>query len=259
MQKRGTMKTFKIALVFILSAVTLLTACQNETTYLQIVGVPPVKSALKDIISAFREEEKGKKIRIRALYERPVDIYNDVNGGNSGANIVIMINSNWFTNLATANKLSNVEKFGKDVLVLVGSVHAQDSIESPSELVPLFANRYLGISDPIGNVLGQFSLEILKYYKIYDNLKDKLRYFSDASTVLQATEISQIDYSILYHTEFISSDHVKIVYTFPQESHTPVIYSMGIVSYNYDDISKKFIDYVHSKRAQDILKSYGFQ
>jgi len=249
------MKTLKTALTFLLSTTILLTACGQDPS-LQILTISSVKDPLREIIRAYKRE--NPKTKFKMVFKSTGPIYNEIDGDQSNSNIVIMLNSEWLNNLMNSNKVSNVEKFGKNSLILVGSVYAKDSIAAPAEIVTLIGNTKFGIDDPASNVSGRLTVDLLKYYNIYDDIKDKLKFFPSTRSTLQAVEVSQVIYGIVFQTNALVSDDIKTIYTFPQESYTPIIYSIGAVSYNYNKACKKFIDFVKTEDAREILESYGF-
>ena len=250
------MNILRTTLLFILSVAMFLTACGQNYDTIDIMAISSVKEVIRDIIKIYSKEHP--KTNFKITYKSTGGVYNEINGDQSNSNIVIMLNSEWLDNLINSNKVSSVEKFGKNTLVLVGSVYAKDSITAPSDIVALLANDRLGTGDPASNVFGKSTVDLLKYYNIYNNIEGKLRFFSNAKNTLQAVEVSQVNYGVIFQTDAMLSDAVKTVYTFSQESYKPIIYSVGLVSYNYTSASKDFINFMQTEDAQEILKSYGF-
>ena len=249
------MKTLRFALVLILPAM-LFNACAQDSS-LQIVAIHSVKAPLREIVRIYKQ--KNPNVTIRMSFKPTGAIYNEVNGDSTNSDVVILLNSQWLDNLTSTNKVRNVERFGTNTLLLVGSIYSPSSVKAPTDIVPMLANNRLALNDPATNVSGRLSVDILNYYGIYNDIRDRIRIIPTTARTLQAVEVNQISYAIIYRTDALSSDSVKMIYTFPQESYAPIIYSIGEVSYNESgDVYKQFIKFLHAKEAQGILELYGF-
>ena len=250
------MRTLRTTLAFILFTAIFFSACQREPN-LEILSIYSVKAPLREIIKAYNKE--NPKTKFKVFFKPTGTAYNEINGEQSSANLAIMLNSEWLDSLINSNKLHTVKVFARNSLLLVGSVYAKDSITTHSDILTMLTNDQLGVNDPASNVSGKLTLDLLKYYNIYDGIKNKIRFFPTTRSTLQAVEVSQVNYAIIYQTDALTSDSVKTIYAFPQESYAPIVFSIGVVSYNYHKESENFIDFVQTKDAQEIFESYGFQ
>ena len=87
----------------------------------------------------------------------------------------------------------------------------------------------------------------------------RVMYGKDVRTILSWVETGNVDAGIVYKTDAISSDKVKVVSTAPKDSHTLVIYPAAIVSDSkLQNESKKFLKFLKSKKAIDIFIKFGF-
>jgi molybdate transport system substrate-binding protein len=63
---------------------------------------------------------------------------------------------------------------------------------------------------------------------------------------------------IVYSTDAKISDKVKVVGTFPQESHDPVAYPVAVVAGKKTEAVEQFIKILKSPEAKNIFIKYGF-
>ena len=256
------MKPFKIALTPILSAVILLTACGEDNLLtgasndIKIMTVSSVRDVLRDIVLSYKK--KNTHSRIQMIVRPTGSIVEEIASDQSGSHVAILINGEQLNRLASANKLINLEKFGQNTFVLVGNAQAKSEIEGPSGIPALLANTHIAMNDPNTNASARYAMDMLRYYNVYDNVKDRVRLYASMMDTLQAVEVGLTNYGIIFITSALSSSAVKIIYNFPQESYTPVLYSVGAVSYNFTRSVQKFLDYIKSKPSQDTLTAYGF-
>lgn len=70
---------------------------------------------------------------------------------------------------------------------------------------------------------------------------------------------TEADAGIVYKTDAILNDNVKIVAEFPADSYTPVTYPIAIIKDSKNtDASQKFIDFLFTDDAKTIFEKYGF-
>jgi molybdate transport system substrate-binding protein len=62
---------------------------------------------------------------------------------------------------------------------------------------------------------------------------------------------------IVYSTDAKVEPGVKIVGTFPADSHPPIIYPVAATSTAKPE-AKEYLDYLHSSAAKTVLEKYGF-
>jgi molybdate transport system substrate-binding protein len=253
------MKISRTIIAFTVSLMVFLTACAKDTE-IRIVTISSVNDVLKDIIKAYKKENPDSKVRLTIKSSGGMGIHKDVNSDQSIMNIIILTDSEWLNGLKSSNKVRDVEPFGRNAVLLVGSKNAiVNNIANPPQLVPLISRESkLGISNPETGTLGQETVNILKYYNMYEDLRRNLTIFSSSSNTLQGVEIGQVDYAFVFRTDALTSYEIKTLYVFPQESYAPITYSIGAVSYNYEKSSAKFLKFVRSDTAIEILDSYGF-
>jgi molybdate transport system substrate-binding protein len=77
-------------------------------------------------------------------------------------------------------------------------------------------------------------------------------------TALAFVERGECPVGIVYATDAGISDEVDVVATFPESSHAPIVYPVGLVKGGRDE-AKSFVDYLtHSPEAAAIYEHYGF-
>ncbi|MFN8576463.1 MAG: molybdate ABC transporter substrate-binding protein [Candidatus Sericytochromatia bacterium] len=121
----------------------------------------------------------------------------------------------------------------------------------------------IALANPKVAPYGEESINALKYYKIYDIVKDKLIY---------GESISQVNNYIVLNTTDIGFTSKSIVLSenmknkgkwidLDKKSYNPIAQGVVILKYgkenNYIN-SKKFYDFLFSKKSQKIFERYGY-
>jgi molybdate transport system substrate-binding protein len=167
------------------------------------------------------------------------------------------------------------EKF--DELLEKGLVEKQNSIDLVSNEIVLIQNKhanhqitgFAGLSDskikrisigtPESVPAGKYAKETLESQKIWPQLEGKIVFAKDVRQVLTYVESGNVDAGIVYKTDAIGSKKIKIVETADSQSHSPIIYPLGVVKKSKQKLEAiNFYDYLQSEKAEELLEDYGF-
>jgi molybdate transport system substrate-binding protein len=86
------------------------------------------------------------------------------------------------------------------------------------------AVKSIAIGEPQTVPAGRYAQEVLRYLKLYDQLKPKLVLAKDVRQVLTHVETGNADAGIVYATDAKISKKVSVIATAPEDSHSPVLY-----------------------------------
>jgi molybdate transport system substrate-binding protein len=117
------------------------------------------------------------------------------------------------------------------------------------------------IGNPKTVPAGRYAEEALKYFKLWDSIKDKLIFAENVRQVLDYVVRNEVDAGLVYSTDaMVRSKEVKIVLTLPENSHQPVIYPIALLkNAKNESLAKRFVDFVVSSESQGILSKFGFK
>lgn len=119
--------------------------------------------------------------------------------------------------------------------------------------------KKIAVGNPDTVPAGKYAQDVLKSLGILDGVKSKLVLARDVRRVLKFVETENIDVGIVYRSDAMISDKVRILDQAPDESHLPVVYPVAIMknSKNKEE-SKAFIKFLASDKVKAIFKKYGF-
>lgn len=107
---------------------------------------------------------------------------------------------------------------------------------------------------PVG-IYAQEALENLGAWKVVDPL---LARTNNVRSGMALVERGEAPLGIVYGSDAVASDKVKVVAIFPADSHKPVEYPVAILKESKNADAKGFYDYLQTPQAKDIFKRYGF-
>lgn len=106
---------------------------------------------------------------------------------------------------------------------------------------------------------GQYAQQVLQKLGIWEKVKDKVVYAKDVRTVLAYTETGNAEVGIVYKTDAVSSQKVKVVAMAPEDSHQPIVYPIAIVNgTKQQKAAEDFIAYLFSTESKAVFEKNGF-
>ena len=184
------------------------------------------------------------------------------NGAES--DVYVSANKQWIDFLIEKGYLKNdsVKVVGMNSLVVIVPVDFKG-------IRPEFKNEFdvfssipdkIALGDPAYVPVGQYAKKTLDNFGWYDqiNEKGKMILCKDVSSVLHYIEQGECDWGIVYYTEAIQSDKVKIISKIPSYLHDPIVFYVADVK-EQKIIGQKLSRMFTEKTGQKIYKEHGFE
>ena len=117
----------------------------------------------------------------------------------------------------------------------------------------------IAIGEPESVPAGRYAKEALTSLNVFDALQSKMVFTKDVRQVLSYVETGNVDAGIVYATDAKVSDRVHVITTAAAETHSPIVYPVGIVAdTEKTDAAQGFIDFLSGEEAIAIFEHYGF-
>lgn len=228
----------------------------DKATELTISAAASLKDALEELKSVY--EESNSNVKLTYNFGSSGSLQQQIE---QGAQVDVFISAATKQMDALSEKGFLLEDTRKDFLenkiVLVVPSDSTD-IKGYNDLSSDKVKN-IGLGEPSSVPVGQYAKEVLEYLTIFDSIKSKVVYGKDVKEVLAWVETGNADAGIVYETDAMISNKVKIVERAPKGSHKPVYYPAAVIK----DTKKKeaaidFITYLYSSDAKPIFEKYGF-
>jgi len=98
-------------------------------------------------------------------------------------------------------------------------------------------------------------------YMILAGFAESVRLFSEQSADrrdLVMVERGEAPLGLVYATDAAISQKVRVVGTFPADSHPPIVYPVAVISGSKMEAAKQFVTFLKSQEARAIFEKYGF-
>jgi len=107
---------------------------------------------------------------------------------------------------------------------------------------------------------GKYAEEVLNKLNLKEQINEKLVFGKDVKEVLAWTESSNADVGFVYYSDTVKKDGIKIVETTSEDSHSPIVYPMGIIKNSKNiDVTKKFQEFLLGEEAGKIFEKCGYK
>ena len=176
------------------------------------------------------------------------------------ADVYISASKKWMDFIDSNDLVTESSDFLKNRLVLISHIDSPlDAFEMDKEsmLPSLFSGR-ISIGDPAHVPAGQYAVEALSSLGWYDALVDRFLPAADVRAALSVVEFDEAEAGIVYATDAVRSDKVKVLSQFPEESHPPVLYFCALLKDSKPQ-GRAFYDFLlNEKAAEQVYRKYGF-
>ena len=245
-------------LLFVGMLALMLCACSNtgkEKEEITVLAAASMKDALEEIKTMYPNEN----IVINYSYGASGTLQNQIEQG-APADIFISAADKQMDTLEEKGKIdaNTRDVLLKNDLVLIAgkdntAIKSIDDLEKDSV-------KTIAVGEFASVPAGQYAKEALDSLRMFDTLKDKIVYGSDVRAVLNWVETSQADCGIVYGSDAKSSDLVRVVDSFPKDSHKEIRYPIAIIKDSkHKEAAKEFMEYLQSDDAKNVFKDNGFQ
>ncbi len=143
-------------------------------------------------------------------------------------------------------------------LVVVADETERISVETPADLAAPEISR-IAIGHPSIVPAGAYAEEALRHFGVWETLRPKLIFGVDVRATLAYVTSGNVDVAIVYKTDTILSDTIRVIYQMPSETHTPIIYPVvAIKDSRQKQWARQFITYLQSAEKSEIFEKHGF-
>lgn len=120
--------------------------------------------------------------------------------------------------------------------------------------------RLIALGDPASVPAGQYGRQSLLALHLWDQLNARLVLGRDVRQVLTYVETGNADAGLVYATDALNSNKVRVIATVPDSAHDPIVYPTAVVKGSHgEQAGREFIDYLSGSAAQAIFRKHGFR
>ncbi len=119
--------------------------------------------------------------------------------------------------------------------------------------------RIIAIGEPGTVPAGSYAQEALTRIELWEALTPYFLFASDVRDVLTQVERGEADAGIVYATDAVISDRVKVIGVIPKTTHAPIRYHVVPIGTRTEPAVSNFTRFLQETEVQEILKRFGFR
>ena len=216
-----------------------------------------LKTAL-DEVSAAWQKDTGNAVKIS--YAASSTLVKQIER-DAPAHIFISADLDWMDYvekkaLIDTNSRSNL--LG-NALVLIAPKDSAAAIDlkQGADLGKLVGNGRLAVGNVDSVPAGKYAKAALEKLGMWPQVASKLAQAESVRAALLLVSRGEAPLGIVYQTDAASDPNVRIVATFPADSHPPIIYPIALTTKATDE-AKSFFSYIKSPKAAPLFEAQGF-
>jgi len=145
------------------------------------------------------------------------------------------------------------------VLIAPADAAADLKIEKGFALAAALGDGRLATGDPKSVPAGAYAEAALRSLGVWDQVAPKVAGAENVRVALALVARKEAPFGIVYGTDAKSEPKVRVVGTFPEDSHPPIVYPFAVTaSASRGAAAKEFLAYLSSPKARQSFSAQGF-
>lgn len=224
---------------------------------LTVFAAASLKNALEDVGKSFTAQTE---IPVRASFAASSQLARQIEQG-APAEVFISADIEWMDYLAQRNLIepeTRANLLGNRIVVIAPK-------DSPLSVVKLEAaplRAAIGdgrlVTGEVSSVpVGRYARAALEKLGLWQEVQPKIAMADNVRAALVLVARGEAPLGIVYATDAAAEPNVKIVATFPESSHPPIVYPVAAVK-GAGDKAKPFLAFLRSDLAKAAFEKQGF-
>ena len=224
-----------------------------------VFAAASLTSAMQDIAAVYKKE---KNVDVVSSFASSSTLARQIEAG-APADLFISADQKWMdyaVDKKAVDAASRVTLLGNSLVVVApkASTQGEVSINKETNWTSLLKGGRLAVGDPEHVPAGIYAKEALQKMGAWETLAPQLAPAEDVRGALALVARNEAPLGIVYGSDAVAEKGVKVVGTFPEDSHKKVEYPVAIIDGHKNATVSAFYDYLKGPQASAIFKRYGF-
>jgi molybdate transport system substrate-binding protein len=144
------------------------------------------------------------------------------------------------------------------VLIAPKDSAAEIAIAKDFALAKLLGDGKLAMADVKAVPAGKYGKAALENLGVWDAVEDKVAQAENVRAALKLVATGEAALGIVYQTDAKAEPSVKVIGTFPADTHEPIVYPIGVTAESKNPDAEAFVKFVQSAKARELFEAEGF-
>jgi molybdate transport system substrate-binding protein len=218
-------------------------------------------SSLSDVLGEISPGfEKQAGMHVRLSFAASSVLARQIEAGGK-ADVFISADAEWMDYLQSRELIDRSSRRdlvgNRLVLIAPADSKVELKIAPGFPLAAALGKGRLSTGDPDTVPVGRYARSALSSLGLWDSIQDRLVRAENARSAMMFVARGEAPLGIVYTTDALADPKVRIVDTFPANTHAPVTYPAAAIR-GARSGAGKFLDYLASPRVSETWKKFGF-
>jgi molybdate transport system substrate-binding protein len=241
------------------SAVAPIAAARAQAGGLVIFAAASLKNALDEIATDW--SKAGAKPMPKISYASSSVLAKQMEQG-APADLFISADLDWMDYVEKKDLIQKDTRFNllgnKIVLIAPKDSKVAVDVKPGFDLAKALGGGRLAMGNVDSVPAGKYGKSALEKLGAWNGVKDMTAQADNVRAALLLVARGEAALGIVYSTDAAAEPNVKIVGTFPEDSHVPIIYPAALTKDTKAADAKPFLEYLKSTKARPAFEKQGF-
>ncbi|WP_454616254.1 molybdate ABC transporter substrate-binding protein [Bradyrhizobium cenepequi] len=245
------------AFILVLASATLPASAQEKT--LTVFAAASMKNALDDIDAAYTAKTG---VKVNASYAASSALAKQIEQG-APADVFVSADTDWMdyaVKQKNINEATRINLLGNSIVLIAPKDSKIDNVNiGPGfDLAKLAGDGRIATGDVKAVPVGKYAKAALEKLGAWQAAEPKFAMAESVRAALTLVARGEAVLGIVYSTDAKIEPGVKIVGTFPADTHPPIIYPVAATTTAKPETAE-YLNFLKSSAAKTILEKYGFK
>ena len=224
-----------------------------------VFAAASLKNAL-DEIAATWSKDTGKSAP-KISYGASPTLAKQIEQG-APADLFISADLDWMDYVAAKNLIKADTRFnllGNKIVLIAPKASKTTTVAiKGADLAKALNGGRLSMANVDSVPAGKYGKAALEKLGAWNDVKDQIAQAENVRAALLLVARGEAPLGIVYSTDAAAEPNVRIVATFPEDSHAPIIYPAALTKDAKNADAKAFLDFLRSAKARASFEKQGF-
>ena len=230
----------------------------DDNAAIIVFGAASLTNVLQDLGDGFTAQTS---IPVRFSFAASSSLAKQIENG-APADVFFSADVDWMDYLQQRNLIQPATRHdvvgNQLVLIAPSEATVKLKIVGHFPLAATLGKGRLVTGDPDSVPVGRYAKQALTRLGVWDSVVDRLVRADSVRSALAFVDRGEAPLGIVYETDALVDKNVRIVDTFPANSHSPIIYPLALPIRSKADAAK-FVAYVRGPAGDAAFVHYGFK
>lgn len=242
-----------------LALVAMLLPALSQAEDLLVFAAASLKPSLDEIIATPEAKAIGE---VKASYAASSQLAHQIEAGAPAA-LFVSADQDWMDAVAAKGRIvaaTRIDLLGNALVLVAPKDSATKLGIAPGfDLAgALGKDGKLALAEPNSVPAGKYAKAALTKLGVWTSIESRVVSADNVRAALNFVARGEAPLGIVYRSDAISEPAVRVVATFPESTHAPIVYPAAILADHDTPAARKLLELLQGPAAQATFRRYGF-